>query len=298
MSEPRTVRELVEVGHRVLADSTHIFEDHDNRREATELLAFCLGKSDSDLQGDLEPSRRIRERYLALVTRRASGEPFPFLVGRIEFYGLDLKVKPGPFVPRPSSELTVEWAVKRLRRRRDPVAVDVCTGAGPIAMGMANEVPKALVWGVDIDRQGLAQARSNAKRLGIDNVRFAAGDLYGGLPRVLAGKVDVITAHVPYVPRGELEDLPMEVKGYEPLFTLTDDSDDGLRLMRRAVAEAPEWLGPDGWALFEVSEDIAPEIESMFVDAGFREVGTISDDDGLSVVVEGQMNRGRKTPSR
>jgi release factor glutamine methyltransferase len=294
MSEPMTVRALIDVGHRVLADSTHIFEDHDNRQEARELLAFCLGVDEEELDDDdLEPPRRTRERYLSLVTRRAAGEPFPFLVGRIEFYGLDLKVKPGPFVPRPSSELTVEWAVKRLRRRRDPVAVDVCTGAGPIAMGIAHEVPGARVWGLDIDRDGLAQARSNAKRLGLRNVQFLAGDLYDPLPRKLSRGVDLITAHVPYVPPDELDDLPTEVRGFEPVHTLSDESDDGLNLMRRAVAEAPGWLESGGWALFEISEDIAPEIESMFLDAGFEDVGTVSDDDRLSVVVEGRMPKGR-----
>ena len=297
MSEPTKVRDLIDVGHRVLADSTHIFEDHDNRREATELLSFCLGVDESDLDDDLVAPRRVRERYLSLVARRAAGEPFPFLVGRIEFYGLDLRVKPGPFVPRPSSELTVEWAVKRLRRRRDPVAVDVCTGAGPIAMGIANEVPSAHVWGLDIDRDGLAQARANAKRLGIRNVRFAAGDLFAALPRSLAGAVDLITAHVPYVPPHELDDLPTEVKAFEPIHTLSDESDDGLNLMRRAVREAPGWLESGGWALFEISEDIAPDIESMFLDAGFEEVGTVSDDDRLSVVVEGRMPRRGNGPA-
>jgi release factor glutamine methyltransferase len=295
MSEPRTVRELIDVGHRVLADSTHIFEDHDNRREATELLAFSLGVDEDALEDEAVPPRRTRERYLSLVARRAAGEPFPFLVGRIEFYGLDLKVKPGPFVPRPSSELTVEWAVKRLRRRRAPVAVDVCTGAGPIAMAIANEVSNARVWGVDIDRKGLAQARTNAKRLVIRNVTFAPGDLYDALPRSIAGAVDLITAHVPYVPRDELDDLPTEVRGFEPVHTLTDQSDDGLNLMRRAVEEAPGWLESGGWALFEVSEDIASEIEAMFLDAGFEDVGTISDDDRLSVVVEGRMPRAAGT---
>jgi release factor glutamine methyltransferase len=297
MSEPRTVKQLIDVGHSVLGDSTHIFEDHDNRAEATELLAFCLGVDDDDLDDDMAPPRRARERYLSLVARRAAGEPFPFLVGRIEFYGLDLRVKPGPFVPRPSSELTVEWAVKRLRRRRDPVAVDVCTGAGPIAMGIANEIPSASVWGLDIDRGGLAQARSNAKRLGLRNVRFVAGDLYAALPRTLAGSVDLITAHVPYVPMDELDDLPTEVRGFEPIHTLSDESDDGLALMRRAVSEAPGWLESGGWALFEISEDIAPDIESMFLDAGFEEVGTISDDDRLSVVVEGRMPKRGNTPA-
>src|ERR671914_673024 len=107
MPGPINVKELVDLGERVLSDSTHIFEDHDNRREAEELLAFCLDIDPEDLESELEIPPRTRQRFLSLVARRAGGEPFPVITGHIEFYGLDLKVRPGAFVPRPSSELTV-----------------------------------------------------------------------------------------------------------------------------------------------------------------------------------------------
>ena len=126
MSEPRTVDQLLELGTRVLSDSTHIFEDHDNADEARELLALTLDVDADDLdEHDGDVPRRSRERFLSLVARRAGGEPFPFLTGRIEFWGLDLKVRPGAFVPRPSSELTVQRALRKLRRRKGPVVVDV-----------------------------------------------------------------------------------------------------------------------------------------------------------------------------
>ncbi|MDQ3952052.1 MAG: peptide chain release factor N(5)-glutamine methyltransferase, partial [Actinomycetota bacterium] len=125
MSEPKTVDQLLELGTRVLGDSTHIFEDHDNAAEARELLALCLDVDSDDLEDEDSVPRRPRERYLSLVARRAGGEPFPFLTGRIEFWGLDLAVRPGAFVPRPSSELTVQRALRKLRRRRNPVIVDV-----------------------------------------------------------------------------------------------------------------------------------------------------------------------------
>src|SRR5918996_2616886 len=164
MSGPRTVAQLLSLGERVLSDSTHIFEDHDNRREAEELLAFCLETEIDALDDEVIPPTRTRDRFLALVTRRAGGEPFPHLTGSIEFYGLRLEVRPGPFVPRPSSELTVERAVKRLRRRRDPVVVDVCAGAGPIALAIADARADSEVWGTDIAEEGLAQGRINARR--------------------------------------------------------------------------------------------------------------------------------------
>lgn len=289
MTEPLTVAQLVDTGELVLADSTRIFEDHDVRREAEELLAHVIGVDPESLHDDDEPARRLRERYLSLVARRAAGEPFPILTGRILFYGLELAVRAGTFMPRPSSELLVARAAKRLRKRKSPTIVDACTGAGPIALALADEFPDAQVWGTDISPAGLAQARVNARKLSIDNARWRVGDMYSGLPSKLAGEVDVITAHVPYVPVGELDDLPREVRDFEPVFTLTDESGDGLGLMRRAVAEAPGWLRPGGWLLLEMSDDIAPRVLRMCRKAGLEDHGIASDDDGLSVVVEARL---------
>lgn len=291
MSEPRTTSELLDAGERVLSDSSHIFEDHDNRMEAEGLLEFVLEAGIDDFDPDEIPFRRERERYLSLVARRAAGEPFPILVGSIEFYGLTLEVKPGSFVPRPSSELTVSRAVKRIKKRKRPVVVDVCTGAGPIALAIADEVPRAAVWGTDIDADGLAQARRNAKLLEIDNTTFRKSDMYGSLPKRLKGKVDLITGHVPYVPPGEVDDLPAEVKDHEPLFTLSGLSKDGLGLVRTAVEQAPEWLAPGGWMLLEISEDLVPRVRKLCDKAGFEDHGYASDEDDLSVVVESRLPR-------
>lgn len=286
MSEPRTTSELLDAGERVLSDSSHIFEDHDNRMEAEGLLEYVLEADIDDIDPDEIPSRRERERYLALVARRAAGEPFPILVGSIEFYGLTLEVKPGSFVPRPSSELTVSRAVKRIKKRKRPVVVDVCTGAGPIALAIADEVPRAEVWGTDIDADGLAQARRNAKLLEIDNTTFRKSDMYRSLPKRLKGKIDLITGHIPYVPPGEVDDLPAEVKDHEPLFTLSGLSKDGLGLIRTAVQQAPGWLAPGGWMLLEISEDLVPKVRKLCDKAGFEDHGYASDEDDLSVVVE------------
>lgn len=297
MSGPSTVAELLELGERVLKDSTHIFEDHDRRGEAEELLAFCLDVEPGDLDHELVLRKALRERYLSLVARRAGGEPFPFLTGEITFYGLPLKVRPGAFVPRPSSELTVARAARRLRRRRAPVIVDLATGAGPIALALAYEFPDAEVWGTDISEEGLDQGRANARRLEIANLRLRKGDMYGPLPRRLRGALDLITGHIPYVPPDEVDDLPTEVKGYEPVDTLTDYSKDGLELMREAVFGAREWLKPGGWLLLEMSEDLPAKVRRMIKKAGLVDHGIASDADRLSVVVEARAP-GRQAPKR
>ena len=285
MAEPRTVSELLWVGERVLQDSTHLFEDHIHLDLARELLATALKVDEDDLEDDLEPSRAQRDRYLALIARRAAGEPQPFLTGRIEFYGLDLKVWPGVFVPRPSSELTVDRALARLRRKRSPVVVDVAAGTGPIALAVAHEFPAAEVWALDIDQEALGHGRKNARRLGIDNVRFRASDMYAALPARLEGGVDVITGHVPYVPADELEDLPAEVREHEPIHTLTDEGD-GLYLLSRAIDEAVRWLAPGGWLLLEMSDDFAPKARRIVRKAQLLDEEVATDEDGLSVVVE------------
>lgn len=292
MSEPKSVDQLLELGTRVLSDSTHIFEDHDNADEARDLLAFTLDLDADDLDDhDGAIPRRLRERYLSLVARRAGGEPFPFLTGRIEFWGMQLVVRPGAFVPRPSSELTVQRALRKLRRRQSPVVVDVCTGAGPIALALADELPTADVWGADISVEGLAQGRENAKLHDLDNVTFRKSDMYDGLPKRLRGKVDLITGHVPYVPAGEVDDLPAEVREFEPIYTLTDESADGLGLMRRAVEESVQWLRPGGWLLLELSHDLPGKIRKLVKKAGLEDHGVARDEDDLSVVVEA-----RKSP--
>lgn len=289
--EPRRADALLELAERVLNDSTHLFDDHDHGYEAEQLLAAVLGVKLEDIDDELEPSRRARERFLSLVARRAGGEPFPLLIGHINFYGLDLKVKAGMFMPRPSSELMVARAARRLRGRVQPIVVDVATGTGPIAIAIADEFPAAQVWGTDIAGDMLALGRSNAKDLAITNVSFKRGDMYGALPARLQGTVDVITGHVPYVPPDELDDLPAEVKDYEPISTLSDSSSDGLDLMRHAVFNAPQWLKPGGWLLLEISEDLGGKVRRLCRKSGLEDRGIATDEDDLSVVVEARKPR-------
>jgi release factor glutamine methyltransferase len=238
------------------------------RLEAEDLLWHVLG--DEPDPKDVV-SAADRRRFDVLVRRRATGEPIPFIKGFTDFRGLELLARPGVFVPRDSSENLATQATRRLRGRRRPVHVDLATGAGTIALAVANEVPGAIVVGTDVSADAVTLARKNAKRLGL-RARFVTGDLFGGLPRTLAGTVDVITVHPPYVPMHELKDLPEEIREWEPEHTLTDRSRDGLGLIGRTAREAPAWLSPNGWLLMEVSPDRVALVKRVLGREGFRDM--------------------------
>ena len=242
-------------------------------RDAEALLAKALGHDEEevpDLEADL--NGRVAYRFRKLVRRRAGGEPIAHILGWTEFRGIRMRVKPGAFVPRQSSEWTVELAVRRLRRRPAPVLVDVATGAGPVPLAVASEVPGAQVHGTDLLESGLRQARANARRLGLRRAHFHRGDMFAPLPAALRRAVDVVSGHPPYVPRGEVDDLPLEVRGFEPVDTLTDHTDEGMSLVEHAVLEGREWLRPGGWLLLEVSPDRARSVRGLVQRAGYADV--------------------------
>jgi len=269
-------RDLLDDAERTLIDSPSV--DHwqrgRERIEAEDLLEYVLGEFPED---DDEVPAAARRRFLRLVARRATGEPVPQILGYLEFRGLRLGVRRSVFMPRDSSEWLVEQAVRRLRRRSGrPVAVDLATGAGPVALAVAREVPGAEVYGTDLTSEAVSLARENARKLRIP-ARFVRGDLFAALPPRLVGGVDVITFHPPYLGRREIRELPDEIRHFEPLTSLTDQSPTGMFLIERAAIESEEWLRPGGWLLVEVAPDRSRAVASLLRRCGLRDVRSTKD---------------------
>src|SRR5919201_2181013 len=242
--------------------------------EAEDLLGHAIGTEDFDRDTEVSPGER--RRFERMIERRAKGEPVQLIKGYAIFRGLEVLARPGVFVPRDSTEFLAEQAVRRVRRRRQPVLVDVATGGGGIALAVVNEVRRARVYGTDISPEAIRVARANARKLRLP-ATFVVGDLYGGLPKHLRGGVDVVTLHPPYVARSELRELPEEIRRWEPAHTLTARSSDGLGIVERSTTEAPAWLRPGGWMLIEVSPDRARAVRSVMQRTGFRDVRSTMD---------------------
>lgn len=274
MTEPTTAGDLIDEAVQRLKRSPAIehWPSDRERWDAEQVMSFVLGLDDEAPDLDEPIDGRRRRRFRELVRRRAGGEPLAQIFGYTRFCGLKLTVTPGIFVPRQSTEFMVDQALRRLRGRQRPVAVDLATGGGPVALAVAHALRRAEVHGTDVSEEAVGVARRNARTLRLANVSFRRGDLYAPLPRRLAGVVDVVTIHPPYVPRSDVETLPLEIRGFEPEHTLTDYSDHGLGIAERAAVDGRAWLRPGGWILMEVSPDRARAVRALVVRAGYRDV--------------------------
>lgn len=183
-----------------------------------------------------------------IVARRVQGEPLEHVLGWVEFCGLRIAVDAGVFVPRKRTEFLVRQAAK-LARPGD-IVVDLCCGSGAVGVALAHRVGTITLYGSDVEPNAVACARRNFANLG---GRVFGGDLYEALPNALRGTVDILVVNAPYVPSDTMRFMPTEAREHEPAVT-RDGGADGLDVQRRIVAEARDWLAPDGHLLIETSE--------------------------------------------
>jgi release factor glutamine methyltransferase len=221
----------------------------------------------------------------AAVRRRTAGEPLEYILGWAEFCGLRIRVVPGVFVPRRRTEFLVQRAADLLTPHRHPLAIDICCGSGAIGAALAERTPSVSLFATDIDPRAVACARENIG----DRGRVVTGDLFGGLPGVLRGRVDLIVANAPYVPTAEIALMPREARLHETRATF-DGGADGLDLQRRISATAPGWLADGGHLLIETSERQAERTADIVARAGLEARIDFADDDGTTIVT-GQATR-------
>ena len=203
-------------------------------------------------------SAEQNERLSQLAQRFAGGEPLPYLTGRQEFFGLAFTVSPAVLIPRPETELLVEEALVWLRELGRPAhALDLGTGSGCIAVSLASQVPSLRVTATDISADALEIARANAhKHQVLERISFVHADLIlESLP-----KYDLICANLPYIPTCKLGTV--NSIAYEPE-TALDGGEDGLRLLRGFLRQAPRHLQPHGLLLAETEAELGTETLSL-----------------------------------
>jgi release factor glutamine methyltransferase len=219
----------------------------------------------------------------AMVDRRAAGLPLEHVLGWAEFCGLRIAVDPGVFVPRRRTEFLVHQAdalVRQADREAGPVVVvDLCCGSGAVGVALAALLGPVELHATDVDADAVTCACRNLAAAG---GQVYLGDLYEPLPAALRGRVGLLTANVPYIPTEAIGLLPAEARLHEPRVAL-DGGPDGLDVLRRVAAAAPQWLAPGGHLLVEATERQAAQAAEVF--AGYGLAARVASSDELSATV-------------
>ena len=259
--------------------------------EAELLLIGVLGIDRSTLLA--YPDRTITSvECLVLhdwINRRIGGEPLSYISGHREFYGLDLIVNHGTFIPRPETETLVDLALDitgKFTGNKPLCIVDIGTGSGAIAVALATRLSMARIYATDISRCALSIAKLNAKRHGVkDKVVFLQGDLLDPLQ----GKVDIVVSNPPYIPTSEIQYLQNEVQR-EPS-TALDGNSDGLAVISAIMSQVPKKIKKPGYLVMEIGHDQADRVGVLAKDLLPPHVLTVHQDlAGVSRFVMASIN--------
>jgi len=235
----------------------------------------------------LRPLTAAQAQGLAdLVGERLRGTPLAHLTQRQRFMGLELLAGPQALIPRRETELLGHAAAQLLAEAatggRAVLALDVCTGSGNLALGMAAHVPTARLFAADLSHDAVDLARQNAAALGLQHrVEVREGDLLAPFDAAeFLGQIDVLTCNPPYISSPKIDTMPSEIAAHEPRLAF-DGGPFGIRILQRLIREAPRFIRPGGWLAFEVGLGQGPAVSKrLTLTAGYAEVRALTDAQG------------------
>jgi len=231
-----------------------------------------------------------------MVARRIRREPLQYIVGHVDFLGIRISLGKDVLIPRPETEMMVEYAIKvissqmsvvskkphrRITENRLPNTdyrqlsiLDLCTGSGCIALALAREFSGAQVYGIDISENAVGYARKNALNNHIGNALFLCGNMFDAIKGERL--FDVIISNPPYIPSSEINALQPEIRQWEPR-TALDGGADGLDSYREIIFAAGNFLKNNGILILELGIDLARSVTGMADNAGFSRIEITKD---------------------
>jgi release factor glutamine methyltransferase len=230
----------------------------------------------------------------ALIVRAEQGEPVQYIIGHVDFRGLEVACDPRALIPRPETELLVEQVLQAVSNFKFQVSsflrvADVCTGTGCVGLALAHELPNAVVTAIDISQDALSLAKENAQRQGLsDRFQCLENDLLDGFAE---RSLDAVVSNPPYILSNAWKTLDASVKEFEPQLAL-DGGEDGMNLIRPLVAQAARVLKPGGGLFLEIGYDQGGAVFQTLENAGFEQVRIVKDFAGLDRIVTGQTSKG------
>jgi len=222
------------------------------------------------------------KRFLELIDRRQQGEPIAYILGRKSFWNLELNITPAVLIPRPETELIVEWV---LNRKEDFLSIaDLGTGSGAIALSIAQEKPNWQVIATDASENALQIAKTNAEKYALKNVEFYLGDWCYALPEK---KFDIIVSNPPYIAQHDPHLKQGDVR-FEPKTALIAD-EEGLAEVKKITEQARNYLKDEAYLIIEHGYDQGEQVRQIFKANNYQAIQTINDYAGHARLTLGQL---------
>jgi len=257
------------------------------RINAELLLAHTLNCKRLDLY--LSYDRPLNEDevniYREFIRRRSKSEPLQYIIGKVEFYGLEFNVNPSVLIPRQETEILVETIVNSVNKEDNLRILDIGVGSGNITVSLAKHLAFSKIIATDINEQTLATAKANAEMNGVlERINFINHDI---LTSDLNDEFDIVVSNPPYISQKEFPELKDELKVYEPRNALTDFSN-GLSYYKIISFKARKFLKNKGKIFFEVGQGQAEDVREILDENNFKEISIIKDYLKIDRVISGE----------
>lgn len=252
--------------------------------DAQQLVSFCLGLNKTQLL--LNSGSPIEDGKLFFfedcVKRRCNHEPLQYIIGMWDFHRFSFKVGEGVLIPRPETELLVEFASEKIQKNDFKVVYDLCCGSGCIGLTVAKLFPTIKVICMDLSDKAIEYTTMNKELLGVDNVTIVKADVLDSVGFLGLPRPDIILSNPPYIKTEEIKTLQPEI-AFEPFMAL-DGGDDGLVFYRALSENWFTYINKGGYIAMEIGEEQGKDVLSLFVNKA-EKARVIKDASGLDRVV-------------
>ena len=227
-----------------------------------------------------------QNKYRDYLKRRSTFEPAQYIIGTVEFYGMEFKVSPAVLIPRPETELLVETVINSVDKEDKLNVLDIGSGSGNISIAVAVNLPNSLVTGIEISESAIKIAEENLKKYDCnERVSFLNYDILS-LDRDELSDIDIIISNPPYVSKNDYGKIQKEILNYEPDIAVTD-FEDGFKFYREIISLSAQVLKTDGKIFLEIAEGQSNRIHEIMKQNNFKDITVIKDYQKIDRVISG-----------
>ncbi len=259
--------------------------------ESRLLLAYILEVDEVYIliNGNIEIDKVDEKNFFELIELRKNGYPLQYIINNANFMGLDFYVEEGVLIPRSDTEVLVEYLLDYIDELEsdDIKLLDIGIGSGAIVLSTAYFKPFIKAYGIDIEDKPIKVTKKNIEKFGLKNVELFKGDLLKPIDREeYYNYFNIIASNPPYIETDTIEELQIEIKGYEPKSAL-DGGADGLIFYREIAEKSKKFLSDSGLLIFEIGYNQGVEVSEILRINGFKNIKILKDIQGLDRVVLG-----------